>query len=323
MSDIRDDLEAAAIDLDVDLPDLPPSPVSEPEEAETPEQDSPLEAKSEDVTDSGAEAQVDSAEDDEEVPQPMAWAAEMRQHWDSLPKSVRKYISERERQQHAYISRFGSEHSKLKKEVSEIEEAFKPFEQAISSANVSKTEVIKHLVAERSEMMRDPETFIKRFADHHKLDLVKLAVDTDWKEPPEVRKARWEMQDKERQLQEQRAQIESQQQEAQRAQLVEYIEGWGSKKPHFQSVRGAMSQVLPEIQQSYPYLSFEEQLEATYHAVMKHPHFASLNKPAGVPQSVKRAASGISGFSGVPTPTPEAGSIREALVQAAKETGYF
>jgi len=28
-------------------------------------------------------------------------------------------------------------------------------------------------------------------------------------------------------------------------------------------------------------------------------------------------------LSGAPTPTPEAGSIREALMQAAKETGYF
>lgn len=318
MSDIREDLQAAAIDLDVQIPE---GYAEEPVEEDLPTE----EAESSDVSEASEalpEEEQPALEDDDE-PQPTAWAAEMRQHWQNLPKDVRKYIGERERQQHAYISRFGSEHSKLKKEASEIEQAFKPFEQAISTAQVSKSEVIKHLVAERSEMMRDPETFIKRLADHHKLDLVKLAVDTDWKEAPEVRKARWEMQDRQRELEAQRNELQQRQQAVESQQLKDYIEGWGSQKPHFSEVRQAMAQVLPEIQQSYPYLDFEQQLETTYNAVIRHPSFAHLTRPKGVPAAVKRQASGINGLSGVATASPEPGSIREALIQAAKETGYY
>lgn len=317
MSDIREDLMEAAEDLEV------PVPESYAEEESAEEQIPTEEAEPTDVSEPESQASQESAEEEDDEPQPAAWAAEMRQHWKGLPKDVRKYIAERERQQHAYISRFGSEHGKLKKEASEIESAFKPFEQAISTAGVSKTEVIKQLITERSEMMRDPENFIKRFADHHKLDLVKLAVDTDWREPPETRKARWEMQDRQRELEAQRAELQQRQQEVETRQLTEFIEGWGAQKPHFQHVRQAMAQVLPEIQQSYPYLDFQQQLETTYEAVLRHPSFASLNKPRTVPPSVKRAASGVSGLSGAPTPAPEPGSLREALMQAAKETGYF
>jgi hypothetical protein len=317
MSDIRDDLEAAALDLDVDLPDLPASVEAEEEQIPTEE------AEPTDVSEFESEAQVDSADDDDDEPQPAAWAAEMRQHWKGLPKDVRKYISERERQQHAYISRFGSEHGNLKKQMGEIESVLKPYEKAISAAGISRGQVIEQLITERSEMMRDPKAFLKRFADANKIDLLDIAVDSDMSEAPEVRRARWEVEDQRRAVESQKRDIEQQQVSMQTEQLRSYIEDWGSKKPHFGAVRQAMAQVLPEIQQSYPYLSFEEQLETTYGAVMRHPNFSRLNKPQGVPQSVKRAASGVSGLSGAPTPTPEAGSIREALMQAAKETGYF
>lgn len=317
MSDIRDDLEEAALDLDVDLPELSSSEESDDTQIPTEE------TEPSDVSDFDSDAQVDSADDEDDEPQPAAWAAEMRQHWKTLPKDVRKYIGERERQQHAYISRFGSEHGNLKKQMGEIESVLKPFEKAISAAGISRSQVIEQLITERSEMMRDPRTFLKRFADANKIDLLDIAVDNDMSEAPEVRKARWQVEDEKRQVEAQKRQIEQQQQSIQTEQLRDYIESWGNQKPHFQAVRQAMAQVLPEIQQSYPYLSFEEQLETTYGAVMRHPNFSRLNKPQGVPQSVKRAASGVSGISGAPTPAPEAGSIREALMQAAKETGYF
>lgn len=315
MSDIRDDLKEAAADLEMATPEE----YAEDSASEEPSSEEQIPTEQAEQPDESPT--LDEEEDD--ISQPDAWAAEMRQHWKGLPKDVRKYIAERERQQHAYISRFGSEHGRLKKESSELEAAFKPFEQAIQAANIPRTEVVKQLITERSEMMRDPETFIKRFADHHKLDLVKLAVDTDWKESPEVRKTRWEMQDKQRELEAYRQQVEAQQAQAQTQQVVEYVERWGSRKPHFQTVRQAMGEVLPEIQQSYPYLDFEQQLEATYNAVMRHPNFAKLNRPQGVPASVRSAANGLNGASGVPSRTPEPGSIREALQQAAKETGYF
>lgn len=317
MSDIREDLEEAALDLDVDLPELSSS--EQPDDTQIPTE----ETEPSDVSEFESEAQVDSADDEDDEPQPAAWAAEMRQHWKTLPKDVRKYIGERERQQHAYISRFGSEHGNLKKQMGEIESVLKPFEKAISAAGISRSQVIEQLITERTEMMRDPRTFLKRFADANKIDLLDIAVDNDMSEAPEVRKARWQVEDEKRQVEAQKRQIEQQQQSIQTEQLRDYIESWGNQKPHFQAVRQAMAQVLPEIQQSYPYLSFEEQLETTYGAVMRHPNFSRLNKPQGVPQSVKRAASGVSGISGAPTPAPEAGSIREALMQAAKETGYF
>lgn len=317
MGDIRDDLEEAALDLDVDLPELSSSEESDDTQIPTEE------TEPSDVSDFDSDAQVDSADDEDDEPQPAAWAAEMRQHWKTLPKDVRKYIGERERQQHAYISRFGSEHGNLKKQMGEIESVLKPFEKAISAAGISRGQVIEQLITERSEMMRDPKAFLKRFADANKIDLLDIAVDSDMSEAPEIRRARWEIEDQKRAVESQKRDIQQQQTSIQTEQLRDYIETWGSQKPHFGTVRQAMAQVLPEIQQSYPYLSFEEQLETTYGAVMRHPNFSRLNKPQGVPQSVKRAASGVSGISGAPTPAPEAGSIREALMQAAKETGYF
>lgn len=323
MSDIRADLEAAAKELEGKTEEE----AEVDETAPTPEPDQPTPAESEAGSETEAEAQEAekqvSAEPAEEDPEPTTWAAEMRQHWKSLPPDVRKYISEREKQQHAYISRIGGEHGRLRKDMGDIDEALKPFEPELKQAGVTKGQAVKQLIAERAQMLQDPVSFVKRFADLHKIDLVNLAVDSDMSDPPEVRRARWEVQERERQLQQQQQTLEQQQQEAAKEQLVQFVESWGSQKPHFGSVRQAMAQILPEIQQSYPYLTFAEQLDATYNAALKHPSFAHLTKPKTVPPAVKKAASGVAGVSGAPTPQPEPTSIREALIQAAKETGFI
>ena len=84
-----------------------------------------------------------------------------------------------------------------------------------------------------------------------------------------------------------------------------------------------MAQILPEIQQSYPYLEFDQQLDTAYNAALKHPNFAHLSRPKPIPPQVRKAANGLNGSSGVPSKAKEPASIREALMQAAKETGFL
>lgn len=271
------------------------------------------------------ESQVKEGSDSEpeDIPEPSSWAGEMRQLFKTLPKDVQKYISERERQQHAYISRVGGKLGQIQKEYTEIESVLKPFENDIKESGLSKGQVLERLISERAEMVKDPRTFIKKFADAHNIDLLHVSIDADQADPPEVRKARWEYQTKEQALRQQQQQLEAQQQQIATEQLKTFVETWGTQKPHFQEVRQAMAQVLPEVQQQYPYMSFQEQLDVTYSEVLKHPSFANLNKPKSVPESVKKAGSGINGYTGTSSPQPEPTSIREALLQAAKETGFL
>jgi hypothetical protein len=273
------------------------------------------------VEDSQVEKGSDS--EPEDIPEPSSWAGEMRQAFKTLPKEVQKYISERERQQHAYISRVGGKLGQIQKEYTEIESVLKPFENDIKESGLSKGQVLERLISERAEMVKDPRTFIKKFADAHNIDLLHVSIDADQADPPEVRKARWEYQTKEQALRQQQQQLEAQQQQIATEQLKTFVENWGSQKPHFQEVRSAMAQVLPEVQQQYPYMSFQEQLDVTYSEILKHPSFANLNKPKSVPESVKKAGSGINGYTGTSSPQPEPTSIREALLQAAKETGFL
>ena len=326
MSDIRADLEAAADALE--------SGYATEEEPEILSTDEPAEADSDDgeETDSDQEAPVSDGpepqqeqaaasvpEDDD--PLPTTWSAEMREHWKTTPKRVREYIHRREKQQHEYISRTGHELGKLRKEYNEVENALKPYETHLKEAGVTKGLVITRMIQEREEMTKDPRAFIKRFADSHRLDLLDLAMDADQGEPAEVRQARHEFERQKADVEAQRRQIQAQQREMQQGQVFEYVQAWGAQRPHFAQVRMAMAQVLPEVQQSYAYLSFPEQLDVAYNAVLKHPNFQHLTR--SVPESARKAASGISGQTGVPTRQPEPSTIREALMQAAKETGFY
>lgn len=319
MTDLRDDILAAAQEVE--------GQEEETKEVETPSnpeptQESDLNQQPDDVADINSEVSTEQkGETKDEIPPPHGWTSDMKQHFQSLPPDVRKYIAEREKQQHAYISRVGGEHGKLRKEFGELDSILKPYENDIKQSGLTKGQVLERLISERAEMSKDPATFIKKFADLHKIDLLHISVDSDMADPPEVRKARWEYQEKERQVEAERQKLTAQQEEIAKHQLGTYIEGWGQSKPHFQEVRKAMAQVLPEIQAQYPYMSFQEQLDVTYSEVLKHPSFANLGRKT-VPESVKKAGSGVSGYTGTPTPTTEPASIREALLQAAKETNF-
>jgi hypothetical protein len=349
MSDIRKDLLEAAQGLEVYNStangELPPerdtfaeTDVSFDSQSETVEDDEEEDLPQSDVEEAEEDATSDSLDDspseetpsepvqtssEEDIPEPLQWAAEMRQHWKSLPSDVRKYINAREAQQHAYISKVGSQFGELRKAYGEVDKALKPFETDMQKFGLSRGQLVERLLTERGEMMKDPAAFIKRFADMNRLNLQELANDPELNEPPEVRQARWQLKDQERALEEQRQAILERQQQVQVDQLTQFIEGWGSQRPHFAEVRQAMAQILPEIQQSYPYLDFEQQLETSYNAALRHPNFTHLARPKPVPPQVKKAANGLNGSSGVPTKSREPASIREALLQAAKETGFF
>jgi len=323
MSDLRDDLEEAAADL-TELNDM--NDVEEASEEDLPQTDEAgddEEATFEEETEESPEEEPVSVETDEDIPEPEQWVAEMRQRWASVPKDVRKYINQREAQMHSYISKIGGQFATMRKTFEEVDKALKPYDAELQKHNVSRGQIVERLLAERGEMMKDPSGFIKRFADMNRISLHDLASDPELNEPPEVRQARWQLREQQSQIEAQRQNIAEQQRQIELGQLTDYVNNWGAAKPHFAEVRQAMAQIIPEIQQSYPYLSFEEQLETAYGAALRHPSFASLRKPQPVPQSVKRAASGISGISGAPSKTKEPNSIREALMQAAKETGYF
>ncbi len=323
MSDVRNDLMEAAEDLN-ELNEG--SEVEEAEETDLPQTDEAgddEEATFEEEAEETPEEEPVLGETEEDIPEPEQWVAEMRQRWASVPKDVRKYINQRESQMHSYISKIGGQFANMRKTFEDVDKALKPYDAELQKHNVSRGQIVERLLAERGEMMKDPSGFIKRFADMNRISLHDLASDPELNEPPEVRQARWQLKDQQSQIEAQRQGIAEQQRQIELGQLTDYVNNWGAAKPHFAEVRQAMAQIIPEIQQSYPYLSFEEQLETAYGAALRHPSFASLRKPQPVPQSVKRAASGISGISGAPSKTKEPSSIREALMQAAKETGYF
>jgi hypothetical protein len=323
MSDIRDDLIETAEDL-TELNDLNESEEAAEEDLpQTDEAGDDEEAISEEETEETPEEEPVSVEPEEDIPEPEQWVAEMRQRWGSVPKDVRKYINQRESQMHSYISKIGGQFATMRKAFEDVDKALKPYDAELQKHNVSRGQIVERLLAERGEMMKDPSGFIKRFADMNRISLQQLANDPELNEPPEVRQARWQLRDEQSQIEAQRQSIAEQQRQIEIGQLAEYINNWGASKPHFAQVKDAMGQIITEIQQSYPYLSFEEQLETAYGAALRHPSFAYLRKPQPVPQSVKRAASGVSGISGAPTKTKEPSTIREALMQAAKETGFF
>ena len=323
MSDVRNDLMEAAEDLN-DLNEG--SEVEEAEEQDLPQTDEAgddEEATFEEEAEETPEEEPVLGETDEDIPEPEQWVAEMRQRWASVPKDVRKYINQRESQMHSYISKIGGQFANMRKTFEDVDKALKPYDAELQKHNVSRGQIVERLLAERGEMMKDPSGFIKRFADMNRISLHDLASDPELNEPPEVRQARWQLRDQQSQIEAQRQGIAEQQRQIELGQLTDYVNNWGAAKPHFAEVRQAMAQIIPEIHQSYPYLSFEEQLETAYGAALRHPSFASLRRPQPVPQSVRRAASGVSGISGAPTKTKEPANIREALMQAAKETGYF
>lgn len=320
---IRDDLKAAAEAIETGHATEDDPEILGEEDTETDlDQEAPEEE--EDVVDDGQSEEVNAEPQtsvDDDDPLPSTWSAEMREHWKSTPKNVREYIQKRERQQHDYISRTGSELGKLRKEYSEVETALKPYENILKEKGVSKGSVITRMIQEREEMSKNPRQFIKRLADSHALDLLDLAMDDDQSEPKEVRQARYEFEQQRAQIEAQKGQIESERESLHKNQLTTYIEAWGSQRPHFNQVRQAMAQILPQIQEDYGYMSFGEQLDTAYNVILQHPNFQYLTR--SVPESARKAASGISGQSGVPTRQPEPSSIREALMQAAKETGFF
>lgn len=132
--DLRSDLEAAFEEQEEEISGEPEEAggseedTEEPlgaEEAEGGEPEAEAEDQSDDPEpDEEEEGEAENDEPDDDTPAPTSWNAQAREHWDNLPKNLKEYVHERERQFATAIQR-NTESAKFGDHVSHV---LRPFE---------------------------------------------------------------------------------------------------------------------------------------------------------------------------------------------------
>lgn len=323
-SDLRSQLEAAYTQLEKEDSEPAESAVKTEEKQVLDQPDKGTEVKQPEGKQPVAEKQV--AYDPKELENgPKSWSQRDRQHWQAIPKEAREAILRREQQAYRHITQTGSRIGQIQEQYREVDEAFKPFEAELKQAGVSKGRVVQELLKEHQFRQSDPKGYIQHLANQLKIDLLDIAIESDTKDDPALRRQRWE-------LEEQKKAIASQQQEVQQyrhnqevQQYVSLVNQWADEsvngvklRPHFNEVREAMREMIPYAQSEYPHLSPAEVLDIVYERALEHPNFAHL--AAKKATQAKQAGASIGGRTGVQSSAGrEPKSIRDAMEMAYNE----
>ena len=317
-SDIRQALEAAYEKVGGDAPET----AEKPHEKQISDQpDVGTEVKSEKEAKPVADSQ--GAFNSTELENgPKSWAANDRQHWKTLPDDIKKVILRREQQVYKHITETGSKIGDLTQQYRDVDAAFKPFEADLKAAGLTRGKVIQELLQEHKFRNSDPKQYIQALANKHKIDLLDIAIESDSKEAPEIKRQRWELEQERSALASERAQQEQYRNQAEMQQYVETVSSWANEsqngqklRPHFQEVRGAMEQMLPHAEREYPYLAPLELLQMVYDRALEHPSFAHLT--AAKTASIKAQSASIGGRSGITSSANTAPKTMRDAIEAA------
>lgn len=105
------------------------------------------------------------------VAAPNAWKAEDKAKFATLPPDVQKIVADREAQVHKEISDLGQS----KKALDDITKVMEPHRARIGSTPPS--QYVSQLFQADADLTRDPVGFIKRIADHYKIDMNSMVSD--------------------------------------------------------------------------------------------------------------------------------------------------
>lgn len=119
------------------------------------------------------------------VAPPQSWKAEAKAKWDSLPPEVQSYVAEREAEAHKQISTLGER----AKAADRLQELFAPHIERVPR-DTTPAQYVEYLLAADAELTKSPADFIKRVADHYKVDLNQFV--TDPKALSDPQSAQWE-----------------------------------------------------------------------------------------------------------------------------------
>ena len=256
---------------------------------------------------------------------PKSWSKVDRQHWAQIPKEAKEAILRREQQAYRHITATGSKIGEIQSQYREVDEAFKPFENELKQAGVSKGRVVAELLKEHQFRQSSPKEYIQHLAAQLKIDLLDIAIESDIKEAPEIRRQRWELEEERKAIASQHQEVQQHRQAQEVQQYVSLVNQWADEsvngiklRPHFQEVRNAMREMIPHAQAEYPHLSTTDVLDMVYERALEHPQFAHLASRKVT--AAKQAGASIGGRTGVTgTPGREPKSIREAMEMAYNE----
>jgi hypothetical protein len=191
---------------------------------------------------------------------PQSWSAEAKALWNSLPPAIQQEAVKRE----SDYSK-GIEQKSLKaKEFERYESLLAPRAQAWAQRFGSPERGLQTLIEISENASRDPEGFVRWFAQNSGLDLARLIQAQADQPPPDPR-----YQALERQVNQLTGVLTAQQQAQQQAQLnslASIVDAFGNDpaNEHWQSVAPEVLNIIPLVRQSMPHGTPQEVLKEAY-----------------------------------------------------------
>lgn len=187
-----------------------------------------------------------------EIPAPISWKAEKREAFASLPRDVKQYIVDRERESQSLLTQKSQEFAQAIRGHEELLQVIEPEMQKFARARVSPAQAVHYLLKGQEFLETNPQEAIKRLADMHGVDLQSLALNGSTEANPEIQTLR-------RELDELRGYYSTQQEQAQQ----QYISSLNNHVEAFRQAKDA------EGNQLYPYASDPQFEDAMSYEVRK------------------------------------------------------
>lgn len=128
-----------------------------------------------------------------EIPAPISWKAEKRELFGQLPRDVKQYIVDRERESQSLLTQKSQEFAQAIRGHEELLNVIEPEMEKFAKARISPAQGIHYLLKGQEFLENNPQEAIKRLAEMHGVDLQTLALNGPTEIDPQLQAVRKEL----------------------------------------------------------------------------------------------------------------------------------
>lgn len=136
----------------------------------------------------------DEQEADTPIEPPTSWTAEAKERFSALPPELQRYISQRESEREKLIGQKSTELSEQQRKYEALEQILAPRRQALATAYGSEARALDQLFQLSDFATRDPEGFVRWFAQQRGINLQSNQAANDEYVDPVTQQIRQELQ---------------------------------------------------------------------------------------------------------------------------------
>lgn len=240
------DQAEAATEEGAQAEDDTPSPDADGEDGEAPDQ-------GDDEGDGASEGTLTA---------PERWSAEDKEQFDALPREAQEVVLKRERDVEQHLTQKSQEIADEKRRYAALDEVIEPRKDAWAMNGMTPDQAVRQLFAISDFATRDPQGFVRWFAEQRGIDPQQLAGG-DEPADPQIKALSDEVNTL-KQSQQQQQEAQAREQQATIARTIDEFAADKDAHPYFEELQSEIAGQIQTVKAQNPNASPKEQLEQAY-----------------------------------------------------------